>query len=278
MIEFSNVSKKYKTGTEALKDVSLSIREGEFVFVVGASGAGKSTLIKILLGEEKPTAGSVFVNGYNLSRMRRRNLPKFRRSLGVVFQDFRLIPSMNVYDNVAFALRVTNVPAREIRERVPYMLRLLGLAGKAKSYPDELSGGEQQRVSLARALINNPPLIIADEPTGNIDPALAYEIVDLLKEINEKTGTTVIMVTHEHELVEHFNKRVIAIESGRVIADNITERQARLFTGQALQDFGESYQGREQTVAADSGEFRGIYSLEFEEDDDIESSGFGRNA
>lgn len=283
MIEFSNVSKKYKTGTEALKNVTLSIAEGEFVFVVGASGAGKSTLMKVLMGEEKPTAGSVFVNGYNLSRMRRRNLPKFRRSLGVVFQDFRLIPSMNVYDNVAFALRVTNVSAKEIRERVPYILRLLGLAGKAKSMPDELSGGEQQRVSLARALVNNPPLIIADEPTGNIDPELAFEIVDLLIEINEKCGTTVIMVTHEHEMVSYFNKRVIAIEDGRVTADSKAERAARLFTGDEMEEFGYGYEGRERTLAkqeAEPREFKGIYSFTFDDeyDDDDDDFRLGREA
>lgn len=244
MIEFSNVSKKYKSGTVALKDVSLKINAGEFVFVVGSSGAGKSTLMKVLMGEEKPTAGSVFVNGYNLSRMRRRNLPKFRRSLGVVFQDFRLIPSMSVYENVAFALRVTNVTARDIRARVPYVLKLLGLAGKAKSMPEQLSGGEQQRVALARALVNNPPIIIADEPTGNIDPELSFEILDLLSEINEKCGTTIVMVTHEHELVSYFNKRVIAIEDGRVVADSIQNEPSELFTGESMEDYGRNYDGR----------------------------------
>lgn len=277
MIEFSNVSKKYKGGVSALKDVSLKINDGEFVFVVGASGAGKSTMMKVLMGEEKPTAGTVFVNGYNLSRMRRRNLPKYRRSLGVVFQDFRLIPTMNVYDNVAFALRVTNVSAREIRNRVPYILRLLGLAGKAKSMPDQLSGGEQQRVALARALVNNPPIIIADEPTGNIDPELSYEILDLLCQINETCGTTVLMVTHEHELVSYFNKRVIAIEDGLVVADSSNRAtQSRLFTGEALETYGREYDGGR--VADDfiqrtggnvrpqqqSTQFRGIYSFDLE--------------
>lgn len=243
MIEFSNVSKKYKGGTVALKDVSLKINAGEFVFVVGSSGAGKSTLMKVLMGEEKPTAGSVFVNGYNLSRMRRRNLPKFRRSLGVVFQDFRLIPSMSVYENVAFALRVTNVTAKDIRARVPYVLKLLGLAGKAKSMPEQLSGGEQQRVALARALVNNPPIIIADEPTGNIDPELSFEILDLLSEINEKCGTTIVMVTHEHELVSYFNKRVVAIEDGRVVADSIQNLPFERFADESM------------------GDYKGIYSL-----------------
>ena len=194
MIRFTNVSKVYDNGTEALKNVDLEIADGEFVFVVGSSGAGKSTLIKLLLREEVPTEGTIEVNGYTVNRLKRRQIPNFRRSLGVVFQDFRLIPTMNVYDNVAFALRVTNVSNRDIRRRVPYILGLVGLASKARCKMNELSGGEQQRVALARALVNNPKLIIADEPTGNIDPELSYEIVDLLNEIN-KVGTTVLMVT-----------------------------------------------------------------------------------
>ena len=192
MIEFINVSKTYRTGTHALHNFSLNIDRGEFVFVVGPSGAGKSTFIKLMMREEKPTEGEIYVNGQNLVKMRRRKVPYFRRTLGVVFQDFRLIPYMNVYDNVAFAMRVTNVRRREIRERVPYILKLVGLEGKSKSLPEHLSGGEQQRVALARALVNNPPLIIADEPTGNIDPELSFEIVDLLSEIN-KCGTTIVM-------------------------------------------------------------------------------------
>lgn len=223
MIRFTNVSKTYKNGTMALKDVNLEIQDGEFVFIVGSSGAGKSTLIKMLLHEEVPTSGEVEVNGFKLSKMRRRQIPKFRRSLGVVFQDFRLIPTMNVYDNVAFALRVTDVPTRDIRRRVPYILSLVGLGSKARCMPDQLSGGEQQRVALARALVNNPRLIIADEPTGNIDPELSFEIVDLLNEIN-KCGTTVIMVTHEHDLVAQFNRRVITIEEGHVISDDLDWR------------------------------------------------------
>ena len=179
MIEFVNVSKVYKnTGTHALNNFSLSVDRGEFVFVVGPSGAGKSTFIKLMMREEKPSSGEVYVNGQNLVRMKRRKVPYYRRTLGVVFQDFRLIPNMNVYDNVAFALRVTNVSGKEIRSRVPYILGLVGLSHKAKSLPEHLSGGEQQRVALARALVNNPPLIIADEPTGNIDPDLSFEIVD----------------------------------------------------------------------------------------------------
>ncbi|WP_312640560.1 cell division ATP-binding protein FtsE [Hydrogenoanaerobacterium sp.] len=224
MIKFTNVSKTYKNGTVALKDVNLEIQDGEFVFIVGSSGAGKSTLIKMLLHEEVPTSGEVEVNGFKLSKMKRRQIPKFRRSLGVVFQDFRLIPSMNVFDNVAFALRVTDVSPRDIRRRVPYILGLVGLGSKAKCMPDQLSGGEQQRVALARALVNNPRLIIADEPTGNIDPELSYEIVDLLNEINN-VGTTVIMVTHEHDLVAQFNRRVLTIEHGHIIADDLEWRQ-----------------------------------------------------
>ena len=219
MIEFLGVSKAYKGKIYALRNVNLKIDKGEFVFIVGPSGAGKSTLMKVLLREEKIDEGTVLVNGQNLARIRRRQIPKYRRNLGVVFQDFRLIPNLNVYDNVAFALRVTNVVSKEIKARVPYVLKLLGLASKAKSMPSELSGGEQQRVALARALVNNPAIIIADEPTGNIDPELSFEIVELLAEINEQCGTTIVMVTHEHELVSYFNKRVIAIEEGGVISD-----------------------------------------------------------
>ena len=218
MIEFQNVTKKYPNGTVALNDVSLRIADGEFVFIVGSSGAGKSTLIKLMLREERASSGVIKVNGKNLGKMPRYKIPKFRRSIGVVFQDFRLIPNMTAYDNVAFALRVTNVSNKEIKRKVPYMLSLVGLANKAKCKPDELSGGEQQRVALARALVNSPSLIIADEPTGNIDPELSFEIVDLLNEIN-KLGVTVVMVTHEHDLVQQFNRRVITIEKGEVIRD-----------------------------------------------------------
>ena len=219
MIKFTKVCKTYPNGTVALRGVDLQIEDGEFVFIVGPSGAGKSTLIKMLLREEVPTSGRVEVNGYDLGKLKRRQIPQFRRSLGVVFQDFRLIPTMNVYDNVAFALRVTDVTTREIRRRVPYILSLVGLASKAKCFPQELSGGEQQRVALARALVNNPRLIIADEPTGNIDPELSYEIVDLLSEINN-CGTTIVMVTHEHDLVAQFNRRVVTIDGGRMVADD----------------------------------------------------------
>ncbi len=219
MIEFINVSKVYKTGTHALNNFSIRIDRGEFVFIVGPSGAGKSTFIKLLMREEKPTSGEIYVNGQDLIKLKRRKVPYFRRTLGVVFQDFRLIPNMNVYNNVAFALRVTNVSGREIRNRVPYVLGLVGLANKSKSMPEHLSGGEQQRVALARALVANPSLIIADEPTGNIDPDLSFEIVDLLSEIN-KCGTTVVMVTHEHTLVNEFNHRVVTIDEGQVVSDD----------------------------------------------------------
>ena len=218
MIRFRNVTKQYPNGTKALEDVSLQIERGEFVFVVGASGAGKSTFLKLIMREEKPSSGSIEVNGYNLNKLKHNKIPEYRRSIGMVFQDFKLIPTMNVYDNVAFALRVTDVSSRDIKRRVPYVLGLVGLSKKEKSMPDELSGGEQQRVALARALVNNPELLIADEPTGNIDPEMSLEILELLTEIN-RCGTTIIMVTHEHDLVHKFNKRVITIDKGEVIAD-----------------------------------------------------------
>ena len=215
MVEFQNVTKKYDNGMVALSGVNLRIEKGEFVFIVGHSGAGKSTLLKLITREEVCTSGRVEVNGYNLSKLKRRQIPRFRRSIGMVFQDFRLIPSMNVYNNVAFALRVTNVSEKDIRKRVPYILGLVGLSAKAKAMPQQLSGGEQQRVALARSLVNNPPLLIADEPTGNIDPELSLEIVQLLIEIN-RCGTTILMVTHEQDLVNRFDKRVITIDNGTI--------------------------------------------------------------
>ena len=218
LIKFRNVTKQYSNGTKALEGVSLDIERGEFVFVVGASGAGKSTFLKLIMREETATSGNIEVNGYNLNKLKHNKIPEYRRSIGMVFQDFKLIPTMNVYDNVAFALRVTDVSPRDIKRRVPYVLGLVGLSKKEKSMPDELSGGEQQRVALARALVNNPQLLIADEPTGNIDPEMSLEILELLSEIN-RCGTTIIMVTHEHELVHKFNKRVITIDKGEVIAD-----------------------------------------------------------
>ncbi len=220
MVELKNVSYTYPTGQHALDHVNLTINDGEFAFVVGTSGAGKSTLIKLLLRELTATEGEVRVNGYNLNKLKQRKIPDLRRNIGVVFQDFRLIPNLTVYDNVAFALRAIDAPTKYIRSRVPYVISLVGLASKAKSYPDDLSGGEQQRVALARALVNDPQLIIADEPTGNVDPARSYEIVELLRGINA-CGTTVLMVTHQHDLVRYFGGRIININTGSVIFDEV---------------------------------------------------------
>ena len=219
MIEFRSVSKTYKTGTHALDDVNIKINSGEFVFVVGASGAGKSTFMKLIVREEKANTGQLFVNGYNLVKMRKSDIPMLRRTMGIVFQDFRLIPSMNVFDNVAFAMRVIGADSRKIRKEVSAVLSMVGLGNKARSMPNQLSGGEQQRVGLARALVNKPSLIIADEPTGNVDPNLSYEIVSRLTEIN-KQGTTILMVTHDHNLVRDFQHRVIMLDSGKIVADN----------------------------------------------------------
>ena len=220
MIHFKNVSKVYSTGTKALDNVNLDINKGEFVFIVGPSGAGKSTFLKLIMREEATTEGEISVNGYNLVKIKKRKIPYLRRTMGIVFQDFRLIPTMPVYENVEFVLRVIDAPAKYIRSRVPYVISLVGLSDKAKSYPTELSGGEQQRVALARALVNDPQLIIADEPTGNIDPALSYEIVELLKGINE-CGTTILMVTHEHDLVRYFGGRIININKGQIAFDEV---------------------------------------------------------
>lgn len=220
MVEFKDVSVTYSSGVDALNKINLKIDDGDFAFVVGPSGAGKSTLIKLVLKEIDATSGEVVVNGFNLRKLRRGKVPALRRTIGVVFQDFRLIPTMTVYENVAFVLRVIDAPAKYIRSRVPYVINLVGLSHKAKSYPTELSGGEQQRVALARALVNDPKLIIADEPTGNIDPALSYEIVGLLKGINE-CGTTILMVTHEHDLVRHFGGRIININNGSIAFDEV---------------------------------------------------------
>ena len=220
MVELKNVSVTYSSGVDALNNVSLRINDGDFAFVVGSSGAGKSTMIKLLLKEIDATSGVVTVNGYNLSKLKKRKIPEFRRTLGFVFQDFRLIPSMTVYENIAFVLRVIDAPIKYIRKRVPYVISLVGLHAKTNSYPDELSGGEKQRVAIARALVNDPKLIIADEPTGNIDPELSYEIVELLKSINDQ-GTTILMVTHEHDLVRHFGGRIINITSGEIVFDEV---------------------------------------------------------
>lgn len=222
MIEFKNVSKIYNNGTEALRNLSLNITKGEFVFIVGSSGAGKSTFLKLIMREEVLNSGEIVVNGRKLSTVRKRDVPYLRRTMGIVFQDFRLIDKMTVYDNVAFAMHIVGASDRDIRKRVPYVLGLVGLEKKMDSHPTELSGGEQQRVGLARALVNNPSIIIADEPTGNVDPAMSYEIVELLTEINRR-GTTVLMVTHEHDLVKRFPRRVIEIQGGTVVGDTGSE-------------------------------------------------------
>ncbi|WOC32432.1 MULTISPECIES: cell division ATP-binding protein FtsE [Caproicibacterium] len=227
MIELSHISKTYPNGTHALYDVNLHVDKGEFVFIVGSSGAGKSTMLKLITCEEKADSGKLMVNGHDLMGIKRREVPYLRRTMGMVFQDFRLISKMTVFENVAFAMHIVGANYREIHKRVPYILGLVNLQNKAKCYPAELSGGEQQRVGLARALVNNPDMIIADEPTGNIDPALSFEIVDLLSEINLR-GTTILMVTHEHSLVKHFQKRIVEIHGGRIVADtNELEAAAR---------------------------------------------------
>ena len=220
MVQLTDVFKAYENGTKALKGISITIEDGEFVFLVGPSGSGKSTIIKLLTGEIAPTDGSIHVNGYVLNIINFSKMPYMRRTLGVIFQDFRLIEDKTVYENVAFAMRVVGASNREIRARVPYVLDLVGLDTRTRRRPQELSGGEQQRVAIARALVNNPQLIIADEPTGNLDPARSLEIMMLLEKINE-LGTTVLVVTHEKELVNRFSKRVIAIDGGRIISDGM---------------------------------------------------------
>lgn len=222
MIEFVNVSKTYDNGTQALNNVNLKIDKGEFVFVVGASGAGKSTFLKLIMREESTTEGKVIVNGFDLNEIKKKEIPFMRRTMGIVFQDFRLIPKMTVYDNVAFPMRIIGCGEKKIKKRVNFVLHLVGLQHKADCYPNELSGGERQRVGLARAIVNNPPMIIADEPTGNLDPDMSYEITGLLNQINQN-GTTVVMVTHEHELVRQFNKRVIVIDDGTVVSDTVSQ-------------------------------------------------------
>lgn len=218
MIELENVSKSYSTGAPAIKKIDLTIGKGEFVFVVGNSGSGKSTLIKLLLKELEPTEGIIKINGRVLNNIKRKKIPEFRRDMGVVFQDFRLLKDRNVYENIAFAQRVIETPTKIIKKRVPAMLSLVGLSEKYRSFPKELSGGEQQRVALARALVNNPSILLADEPTGNLDPKNSWEIMRLLEEIN-KRGTTVLVVTHNREIVDAMNKRVITMNKGVVISD-----------------------------------------------------------
>ncbi|WP_315119000.1 cell division ATP-binding protein FtsE [uncultured Clostridium sp.] len=218
MIEFKNVSKIYDGNVAALSNITLTIEKGEFVFLVGPSGAGKSTFIKALLKEVEPTNGSIFINDVNIGELKRKDVPYYRRKIGMVFQDFRLIPTLNVYENVAFAMRVIEMPLKEIRKRVPAVLSMVGLSSKQKVFPDQLSGGEQQRVALARAIVNNPSLLIADEPTGNLDPETAAEIMDILNDINH-AGTTILMATHAKDIVNSMRKRVIAIEKGVIVRD-----------------------------------------------------------
>ncbi len=218
MISFKDVSHSYGNGVNTLDHVSFDIQDGEFVFVVGPSGAGKSTMIKLMMGEIKPTAGEVVVNNFEMSKIRRRQIPKLRRTMGVVFQDFRLIESKTVYENIAFAMQVVGKPESEIRKRVKYVLTLVGLPHKANKYPNELSGGEKQRVTLARAIINAPRMIIADEPTGNVDPVMSREIMEMFSIINAQ-NITVVIVTHDNTLVDAYNKRVITLNTGHVVSD-----------------------------------------------------------
>lgn len=222
MIHFEKVSKSYQEGIPALNELTLDVDGGEFVFITGPSGSGKSTLIKLILDELRPTSGKIVINGRNLATIRHRSIPLYRRNIGCVFQDFRLLPDRNVYDNVAFAMKVIEAPNREIRQRVPQVLSMVGLAAKYRSFPRQLSGGEQQRVAIARALVNQPKIILADEPTGNLDNKNAWEIMDLLREINER-GTTVLVVTHNTDIIAHMRKRVIRIEKGTMVSDTDPE-------------------------------------------------------
>ena len=248
MIQFTNVVKTYQQGNNALNGATMQIEDGEFVFLIGPSGSGKSTIIKMITGELKPTSGTVHVNGYSLERIRKREIPYLRRTVGVVFQDFRLIDKMTVYENVAFAMRVIGAREKEIRERVPYVLELVGLESKMNRHPNEMSGGEQQRLAIARALVNNPSTIIADEPTGNLDPERSFEIMALLQEINN-LGTTVLVVTHDQNLVEIFNKRVIALDEGVVVDDGLGEEEE--LEGELEDDFyAEDYYGKEEMTYA----------------------------
>ena len=220
MIRLMDVEMEYDNGTEAIRGLSMDVEDGEFAFLVGPSGSGKSTLIKLLTGEVVPSSGRIMVNGFPVSSISDKKLPLLRRTLGVIFQDFRLIEKKTVYDNLAFVMRAVGASAREIRQRIPYVLELVGLEDKAERYPDELSGGEQQRVAIARALVNNPETIIADEPTGNLDPDRSQELMELLVQIN-KLGTTVLVVTHEKDLVNRFSKRVVTIDKGRIVSDRV---------------------------------------------------------
>ncbi|WP_058486740.1 cell division ATP-binding protein FtsE [Defluviitalea phaphyphila] len=218
MIELCNVTKNYNNGTKALKNVSLFIEKGEFAFIIGNSGSGKSTLLKLLLKEVEPTQGDIIINGQNITNLKKKEIPYLRRKLGVVFQDFRLLPNKTVYENVAFAMQVVEATPKEIRRNVPMVLSMVGLSKKARVYPNQLSGGEQQRAALARAIVNNPPILLADEPTGNLDPGTSWEIMKLLKDINNR-GTTIIMATHEKDIVDKMKKRVIELKEGKIIRD-----------------------------------------------------------
>ncbi len=218
MIEFKDVTKRYSNGTIGLQDATFRVNKGEFVFVVGPSGSGKSTLLKLILHEEVPTEGEVYVNGFAIHDMDRSEIPYLRRGLGVVFQDFRLLPNKTVYDNVSFAMQIVEAQPRDIRRQVPVALALVGLSKKARVYPHQLSGGEQQRVALARAIVNNPSILIADEPTGNLDPETSWEIMKLLDDINQR-GTTVIVATHEKTIVDEMRKRVLSLDYGRISHD-----------------------------------------------------------
>lgn len=220
MIRLKDVEMEYPNGTRAIRGISAAIEDGEFVFLVGPSGSGKSTIIKMLTGEEVPTAGRIMINGFSVSNIAERQIPMMRRTLGVIFQDFRLIEKKTVYENLEFVMRAVGASPKEIKKRIPYVLNLVGLEQKSKSHPTELSGGEQQRVAIARALVNNPNTIIADEPTGNLDPERSLELMSLLVKINQ-LGTTVVVVTHEKDLVDRFGKRVVTIEAGRVVNDSI---------------------------------------------------------
>ncbi|WP_423404530.1 cell division ATP-binding protein FtsE [Faecalibacterium prausnitzii] len=240
MIDLEHVSKEYKKGTKpALEDINLHVDDGEFVFLLGHSGAGKSTLLKLILREEKASQGRVLVNGKDVAKIRRHKIPYLRRQMGIIFQDFRLIPTMTVYENIAFAMHVTNIGRRQIKERVPYMLELVHLEDKAKAYPDTLSGGEQQRVAVARALAHGPKLVIADEPTGNIDPELSLEMMELLERVSGM-GITVLVVTHEHELVHRFHRRVVTLKDGRIVSDIPADREAEPDLALPLDSLGET--------------------------------------
>ncbi len=218
LIEMSNVTKKYVNGVQALTNVNLKIEKGEFAFLVGPSGAGKSTFFKLLLKEEEPTSGKIYLDNQDITKVSRRKVPYLRRNLGVIFQDFRLLPNKTVFENVAFAMEIVEASSKEIRRQVPMMLGMVGLSERANQYPHQLSGGEKQRVSIARAIVNNPSILIADEPTGNLDPETAWEIMKVLRQINRR-GTTILMVTHAKDIVDVMQQRVIALEKGRIIRD-----------------------------------------------------------